>query len=75
MSLSMTDIEGRLRICKEKIKHFGRHGKHYQRKNLNRRLQLAQEKEDEAAEKEILVIIRQEKDRFSGDELTTVMLR
>ncbi len=63
MSLSVPDIEGRLRMCKEKIEHFRRHGKRYRQKHLNRRLQLAQEKEDEAAENQILAIIRQERDR------------
>jgi hypothetical protein len=61
--LTVEDIKLRLRICKEKCDYFWKHGKRHQGQHLNQCLERAQEWEDEAAECQILAIIKREKDR------------
>jgi len=63
MHLTIYEIRERLKVAKEKCKHFRRHGKRYRRQHLNNCLQRAQDKNDEQAEKEILAIIEREKQR------------
>jgi hypothetical protein len=61
--LSVEDIKLRLMICKEKCNYFCKHGKCHQQQHLNQCLKAAQEWEDEAAECQILTLIKQKKDR------------
>ncbi len=61
--LTVDDIKLRLWICKEKCDYFWKHGKRHQRQHLNQCLERAQEREDKAAECQILAIIKREKDR------------
>jgi hypothetical protein len=60
--LTVDDIKHRLCICKEKCDYFWKHGKRHQWQHLNQCLEKAQEWEDEAAERQILAIIKREKD-------------
>jgi hypothetical protein len=53
----------RLWICKEKCKYFRKHGKQHRQQHLNQCLEAAQDWEDETAERQILAIIKREKDR------------
>jgi hypothetical protein len=50
-------------ICKEKCNYFCKHWKRHQQQHLNHCLKAAQEWEEEAAEHQILSLIKQEKDR------------
>jgi hypothetical protein len=50
-------------ICKEKCIYFHKQGKRHQQQHLNHCLKAAQEREDEAAENQILALIKQKKDR------------
>jgi hypothetical protein len=61
--LLVKDIKLRLAICKEKCNYFHKHGKHHRQQHLNHCLEAAQEREDKAAECQILVLIKQEKDK------------
>jgi hypothetical protein len=61
--LTVNNIKLRLCICKEKCDYFWKHGKWHQRQHLNQCLERAQEREDEAAEFQILAIIKREKDQ------------
>jgi hypothetical protein len=61
--LTVNDIKLRLCICKEKCDYFWNHGKWHQRQHLYQCLERAQEQEDEAAECQILAIIKREKDQ------------
>ena len=61
--LTIGEVKGRLIFYKEKCNHFRRHGQKYRRKHLHNRLDEAKDRNDEEAEKKILDIIRQEKDR------------
>jgi hypothetical protein len=60
---SVKDIKLRLAICKEKCNYFCKHGKHHCQQHLNHCLKAAQEWEDEATERQILTLIKREKDR------------
>jgi hypothetical protein len=60
--LTVNDIKLRLRICKKKCDYFRKHGKQHQRHYLNQCLERAKEWEDEAAECQILAMIKREKD-------------
>jgi hypothetical protein len=60
--LTVDDIKLRLWICKEKCDYFWKHGKRHQRQHLNQCLERVQEWEDKAAERQILAIIKREKD-------------
>ncbi len=61
--LTVDDIKLRLRICKEKCDCFWKHRKRHQWQHLNQCLERAQEWEDEAAGRQILAIVKREKDR------------
>lgn len=61
--LSAAEIKMRLDVCKKKCEFFHQHGQQFRRAHMQRRLQEAQEREDEDAEKEILAIIQREKER------------
>jgi hypothetical protein len=60
--LTVDDIKLRLWICKEKSDYFWKHGKRHRWQHLNQCLERVQEREDEAAECQILAIIKREKD-------------
>ena len=60
--LTVNDIKLKLRICKEKFDYFWKQGKRHQRQHLNQCLKRAQELEDKAAERQVLAIIKREKD-------------
>jgi hypothetical protein len=55
--LSVKDVKLRLKICKEKCDYFRKHGKRHRQQHLNHRLEVAQEREDEVAECQILALI------------------
>ena len=61
--LSIEEIFLRLKVCVDQCDHFRKNGKYYRRKHLYRRLEIAKEKENEEAERQILLIIQQEKDK------------
>jgi len=61
--LDLIEIRTRLKICKEKCHFFRKHGHRYRRQHLQRRLVAAQKRHDEVAEKSILEIIENEKQR------------
>jgi hypothetical protein len=61
--LTVEDIKLRLCICKEKCDYFQKHGKQHRRQHLNQCLKRAQEREDEVAERQILAILKREKDQ------------
>ncbi len=61
--LTVKDIKLRLRICKEKCDYFLQHGKQHRWQHLNQCLKRVQEWEDEVAERQILAIIKREKDQ------------
>jgi hypothetical protein len=63
MSILREEINTQLNMCVKQCDHFRKHGMSYQRKHLQRRLTMAGEKEDKKAEKQILAIIQQEKDK------------
>ncbi len=63
MSISIEEIMTHLSTCINMCDHFCKHGHSYQPKHLQRQLSLAKEREDEEAEKQILAIIQQEKDK------------
>jgi hypothetical protein len=61
--LSVEDIKLHLMICKEKCNYFCKHGKRHQQQHLNHCLKAAQEQKDKAAEHQIHMLIKREKDR------------
>ena len=63
MSLSIKEIFLRLKVCVDQCDHFRKNDKYYRRKQLYRRLEIAKERENEEAERQILSIIQQEKDK------------
>ncbi len=63
MSISQGEIKVRQRTCIERWEHYRKHGQSYRWKHLNSCLPMAKEKEDEEAEKQILAITQQDKDR------------
>ncbi len=50
-------------MCLKKCEYFRYHGRHYQQKHLQNRLEIARENEDKEAENNILAIMHQERDR------------
>jgi hypothetical protein len=62
-SLSIQVIFFHLKACVSQCKYFRKNGKYYRRKHLYNRLNVAKEKEDEEAARQILAIIQQEKDK------------
>ena len=67
MHISVEEMMTRLKVCKDKVDHFRRHGKRYRAKHLRSRLRLAQDREDKEVEIRILAIIQREKDRVLGE--------
>ena len=63
MSLPIKEIFLRLKVCVDQCDHFRKNGKYYQRKHLYRRLEIAKERENEEAERQILSIIQREKEK------------
>ena len=61
--LSVEDIKLHLMICKKRCNYFCKHGKCHQQQHLNHCLKAAQEWENKAAERQILALIKREKDR------------
>jgi hypothetical protein len=61
--LLVEDIKLHLAICKEKCNFFCKHRKCHHQQHLYHCLKAAQEREDRAAERQILVLIKQEKNR------------
>jgi hypothetical protein len=62
-SLSIQEIYFCLKACVSKCKYFRKNGKYYHWKHLYDRLEVAKEREDKEATKQILTIIQQEKDK------------
>jgi hypothetical protein len=62
MSLTICEIDMRLKVCVSQCNYFRKHGKAYRRKHLFQCLDAAKEKEDNKATKQILAIIQREKD-------------
>ncbi len=62
-SLTIHDIDMRLKVCVSQCNYFRKHGKAYRQKHLFQCLDAAKEKEDDEAAKQILAIIQREKDR------------
>ncbi len=63
ISISQGEIKARLRTCIKSCDHFQKHGQLYRQQHLQQHLAATKEKEDKEAEKQILAIIQQEKDR------------
>lgn len=63
LSLAVEEILARLKVCIKQCDYYQRHGKFYRQKHLKKCLQMAREMEDDAHEKEILAIIKRERDR------------
>ena len=63
LSMPISEIKARLKVCKEKCNFFCKHRQKYRTRHLKRRLEVAKEKGDEEAEVRILAIIKGEKDR------------
>jgi hypothetical protein len=73
MSILREDINARLNACIKQCDHFRKHGGSYQRKHLRRQLIAAREREDKEAEKQILAIIQQEKDKSFWQRINYVL--
>ncbi len=63
MSLTIREIDMRLKVCVSQCNYFWKQGKAYRQKHLFQCLDAAKEKEDNKAAKQILAIIQREKDR------------
>ncbi len=66
--ISIQEIYFRLTACLNMYDYFRKHGQYYRRKHLYSRLNIAKEKEDEEAARQILTIIQREKINNSGGE-------
>ncbi len=62
-SLSIQEIFFHLKACVCQCKYFRKNGKYYWRKHLYNHLNVAKEKEDKEAARQILAIIQREKDK------------
>jgi hypothetical protein len=62
-SLLIQEIYYRLKACLSRCEYFRKNGHYYWRKHLYSRLEVAKEKEDEEAVRQILAIIQREKDK------------
>jgi hypothetical protein len=71
--LSVEEVLLRLKVCLKQRDYFRKHSKLYRQKHLHNCLRNAQESEDEQQEKEILAIIRQEKDQSFWRQINYVM--
>jgi hypothetical protein len=63
LSLSIQEIYYRLKASLSRCEYFWKNGHYYRRKHLYSRLEVAKEKEDEEAARQILAIIQKEKDK------------
>ncbi len=61
--LTVEDIKLRMSICKEKCDYFRKHGQRHRRQHLTNCIEAAQDRADETAERNILAIIKREKDK------------
>ena len=61
--MSLSEVRARLKVCKKKCNYYRKHGQRFWSKHLKNRLEKAQERGDEVAEKRILAIILGEKQR------------
>jgi hypothetical protein len=71
--LSVDNIKLHLTICKERCDYFQKHGQCHRQQHLTDCLEAAQDREDDAAERKILAIIKREKDRASWHRLNYVL--
>ena len=71
--LSIDNIKLHLTICKERCNYFQKHGQCHRQQHLTDCLEAAQDREDAAAERKILAIIKREKDRASWHRLNYVL--
>jgi hypothetical protein len=62
-----------VRICRSKCDYFRKNGKQHRREHLNHRLQIARDREDETAEKQILAIISRERERGKWRRINYVL--
>ena len=60
-------------ICKKRCNYVCKHGKCHQQQHLNHCLKAAPEREDKAAERQILALIKQKKDRAFWYQLNFVL--
>ena len=63
MGLSMAEVLLRVDKCKQECKFYQENGKRFRTKHLNKRMRLAQERNDEEAFQKIGAIIQKEKQR------------
>ena len=63
LSIPLSEVRARLKVCKEKCNYFRKHGQKYRNRHLKVRLKISQDKVDEQAEKRILAILQGEKER------------
>ena len=63
LKLPLDEIRARLKVCKEKLEYFAKHGHRSRRKHLNNRLKAARQRKDEDAEARILAILEREKSK------------
>ncbi len=61
--LTVDNIKLRMLFCKEKCDYFRKHGQRHRWQHLTNCLEAAQEREDNTAERNILAIIKREKDK------------
>ena len=73
LSIPIREIYERLTICKSKCDYFRKNGKSYRRNHLNHRLQVARDKEDDIAEKQILAIITRKRERGKWRRINYVL--
>lgn len=73
LSISIEEILQRMKVCISQCNYFRKHGKQFRRKHLYECMQTAKENGDETKEKEILAIIRREKDRGFWRRINYVM--
>lgn len=62
-AMSVQEIKDRLTECKAKCSYFTKHGQRHRQSHLKQRLQLATRRGDERAERQILQIIKSERER------------
>ena len=61
--MSLLEVRAQLKVCKDKCNYYRKHGQRFRSNHLKNRLDKAQERGDEVAEKQILAIILGEKQR------------
>ena len=63
LSIPLSEVRARLKVCKEKCNYFRKHGQKYRNRHLKVILKISQDKGDEQAEKRILAILQGENER------------